>query len=74
MKHNIEKIRLAEVKKIICHLALRADTFRIMFVLAVTNCTTCFTHIISFDFHNNPVRQVLLLLSYTDEEFEIQKG
>lgn len=74
MKHNIGRIRLAEVKKIIRHLAMRADTFRIMVVLAVTKCPSCFTYIISFDFHNNPVRQVLSLLSYTDEEFETQKG
>lgn len=53
---------------------MRADTFRIMVVLDVTNCPICFTCIISFDFHNNPVRQVLLLLAFTDEEFETQKG
>lgn len=50
MKHNIGRIRLAEVKKIVCHLAMRADTFRIMVVLAIANCPSCFTYIISFLF------------------------
>lgn len=65
MKQNIRKNETCRSQKNHMPLGYDSRNFQNMIVmLAATNCASCLTYIISFDFHNNSVRQILLLSSF----------